>query len=79
MSPAGWLPRNRDQLGAQRPQSSMGLIYFLSTEDNEATVKILTIWSKLRLYIQFQVEVMYSFEDRNDSTNEPSGCTEILC
>jgi len=26
MSPAGWLSRNRDQLRAQRSQSSMGLL-----------------------------------------------------
>jgi len=28
MSSAGWLPRNRDQLCAQRSQSSMGLVDF---------------------------------------------------
>jgi len=27
-SPAGWLPRNLDQLRAQRSYSSMGLLYF---------------------------------------------------
>ena len=27
MSPAGWLPRNRDQLRAQQSQSSTGLLY----------------------------------------------------
>ena len=29
VSPVGWLPRNLDQLYAQRLYSSMGLLYFL--------------------------------------------------
>ena len=31
LSPAGWLPRNRDQLRTQRTKSSMGLFYFFTS------------------------------------------------
>ena len=51
MSPAGWLPVNRDQLRAQRSVTSMGKLYFtfFTLSYNHAAVGCCTLWLACRV------------------------------